>query len=80
MAGPNGKAVILTDKDALDDSWSLAQLAVFIHKTEQTALGYGKAESVERYLQGHAVHLAHSKCKEEGTKWGTWCKDNKSTG
>ena len=76
IAGPNGKAVILTDKDAPDESWSKSQLAVFYHKCEQVAVGYGKAESAERYIQGHAVHLAHNKCKNDGTPWGDWCKES----
>lgn len=77
MVDPDGNVVSFREKESPDESWSLTQLAAFIQKAEQSAAGFGKAEAVERYYQGHAVHVAHKKCKELRQKWGAWCKRNR---
>jgi hypothetical protein len=77
MPGPNGTVIKLAEKEKPDESWSLTQLAGYIHRGEQVAIGFGRAEAVERYFQGHAVHLAHNKCKQERTGWENWCKQNR---
>jgi hypothetical protein len=76
MVDPDGNTTFFKDKESPDESWSLTQLAVFIRKADQTAIGFGRAEAVERYYQGLAVHVAHKKCKEARRKWVEWCNRN----
>jgi hypothetical protein len=77
MVDPDGNAVFIKDKESPDESWSLTQLALFILRADETAIRFGKAEAVERYYQGQAVHFAHKKCKELRKKWGVWCERNR---